>query len=70
MNVKQYDDKRNGFAEVAAFCYVICRYFDRFLLQEVDRNQHQARFLKIVSVRMFVCVHVCLFVCPPEAINN
>ena len=65
MNVKQYGDKRNGFAEVAEFCYVICGYFDRFLLQEVDRNQHQARFLKIVSVRMFACVHVCLFVCLP-----
>ena len=39
--VNQYGEKRNGFAEVAAFCHVTCRYFNRFLLQ-VDRNWHQA----------------------------
>ena len=39
--VNQYDEKRNGFAEVAPFCHVICRHFDRFLLQGVDRNWHQ-----------------------------
>ena len=40
--VNQYGDKRNGFAELAAFFLMICRYFDRFLLQGVDRNQRQA----------------------------
>ena len=40
--VNEYDEKRNGFAEVAEFCHVTCRYFDRFLLQ-VDRNWRQAR---------------------------
>ena len=65
MNVNQYGDKRNGFAKVAAFCHVTCRYFDRFLLQGIDRNQHQAWFLKIVSVRMSVYVHVYLCMCPP-----
>ena len=34
--VNEYDEKQNGFAEVAAFCHVTCRYFDRFLLQGVD----------------------------------
>ena len=38
----QYDEKWNGFAEVAAFCHTTCRYFDSFLLQGVDRNWHQA----------------------------
>ena len=42
--VNQYGDKRNSFAEVAAFCHVICRYFDRFLLQGVNRNWRQACF--------------------------
>ena len=28
----------------AAFCHMSCRYFDRFLLQGVDRNRHQAWF--------------------------
>ena len=42
--VNQYGEKRNGFAEVAAFCHVTCRYFDRFLLQGVDRNWRQACF--------------------------
>ena len=42
--VNQYDEKRNGFAEVVAFCHVTCRYFDRFLLQGVDRNWCQACF--------------------------
>ena len=36
--VNQYGDKQNSFAEVAAFCHMACRYFDRFLLQEVDSN--------------------------------
>ena len=40
--VNQYDEKRNCFAEVAAFCHVTCRYFDRFLPQGVDRNRCQA----------------------------
>ena len=40
--VNQYGEKRNGYAEVAVFCYVTCRYFDRFLLQGVDRNWRQA----------------------------
>ena len=44
MNVmNQYGDKRDGFAEVAAFYHVTCRYSDRLLLQlQVDRNRRQA----------------------------
>ena len=42
--VNQYGEKRNGFAEVVAFCHVTCRYFDRFLLQGVDKNWRQACF--------------------------
>ena len=42
--VNEYGEKRNGFTEVVAFCYVTCRYFDRFLLQGVDRNWRQACF--------------------------
>ena len=42
--VNEYGEKRNGFAEVAAFCHVMCRYFDIFLLQGVDRNLRQAYF--------------------------
>ena len=42
--VNQYGDKWNGFVEVAAFCHMTCRYFDRFLLQGVDRNRCQACF--------------------------
>ena len=42
--VNEYGEKRNGFTEVVAFCHVTCRYFDRFLLQEVDRNWRQACF--------------------------
>ena len=40
--VNEYGEKQNGFAEVVAFYHVTCRYFDRFLLQEVDRNWRQA----------------------------
>ena len=40
--VNQYGDKRNGFVEVSAFCQVTCRYFNRFLLQGVERNWRQA----------------------------
>ena len=42
--VKEYSEKRNGFAEVVAFCHVTCRYFNRFLLQGVDKNWSQACF--------------------------
>ena len=42
--VNEYGEKRNGFTEVVAFCHVTCRYFDRFLLQGVDRNWRQACF--------------------------
>ena len=42
--VNAYGEKRNGFTEVVAFCHYTCRYFDRFLLQGVDRNWHQACF--------------------------
>ena len=42
--VNQYGEKRNGFTEVVAFCHMTCRYFDRFLLQGVDRNWRQACF--------------------------
>ena len=42
--VNQYGEKRNGFTEVVAFCHVTCRYFDRFLLQGVDRNWRQTCF--------------------------
>ena len=42
--VNEYGEKRNGFTEVVAFCHVTCRYFDRFLLQGVDRNRRQACF--------------------------
>ena len=42
--VNQYGEKRNGFTEVVAFCHVTCRYFDRFLLQGVDKNWRQACF--------------------------
>ena len=40
--VNEFGEKRNGFAEVVAFCHVTCRYFDRFLLQGVDKNWRQA----------------------------
>ena len=39
--VNEYDKKRNGFTEVVTICHVMCRYFDRFLLQ-VHRNWRQA----------------------------
>ena len=42
--VNQYGDTKNGFAEVAAFCHITCSYFDRFLLQGIDRNWCQACF--------------------------
>ena len=42
--VNEYREKRNGFAEVVAFFHVTCRYFNRFLLQGVDKNWHQACF--------------------------
>ena len=42
--VNEYGEKRNGFTEVVVFCHVTCRYFDRFLLQGVDRNWRQAWF--------------------------
>ena len=42
--VNKFGEKRNGFAEVVAFCHVTCRYFDRFLLQGVDKNWRQASF--------------------------
>ena len=45
MNVmNQYGEKQDGFTEVVAFCHVTCRYFDRSLLQGVDRNWRQACF--------------------------
>ena len=40
--VNQYGEKQNDFTEVVAFCHMTCRYFDRFLLQGVDRNWRQA----------------------------
>ena len=40
--VNEYGKKRNGFAEVVAFYHMTCRYFDRFLLQGVDKNWRQA----------------------------
>ena len=43
--VNQYGQKWNAFAEVVPFCHVICRYFDRFLLQGVDRKWRQDCFL-------------------------
>ena len=42
--VNEYGEKQNGFTEVVAFCHMKCRYFDRFLLQGVDRNWRQACF--------------------------
>ena len=42
--VNEFGEKRNGFAEVVAFYHVTCRYFDRFLLQGVDKNWRQACF--------------------------
>ena len=42
--VNQYGEKRNSFTEVVPFCHVMCRYYDRFLLQGVDRNRPQACF--------------------------
>ena len=47
--VDQYGEKRNGFVEVAVFCHVTCRYFNRFLLQGVDRNWRQAK--PVFSIR-------------------
>ena len=47
--VNQYGEKRNGFAEVVAFCHVTCRYFDRFLLKGVDKNWRQACFFYLAS---------------------
>ena len=35
--VNEFGEKRSGFAEVVAFCHLTCRYFDRFLLQGVDK---------------------------------
>ena len=50
MNVmNEYGEKRNGFAEVVAFCHMTCRYFDRFLLQGVDKNWRQACFFYLAS---------------------
>ena len=40
--VNWYGGNWNGFAGIAVFCHVTCRYFRRFLLQGVDRNWHQA----------------------------
>ena len=40
--MNKYGEKRNGFTEVVAFCHAMCRYFDRFLLQGVDKNWRQA----------------------------
>ena len=40
--VNEFSEKRKGFAEVVAFCHVTCRYFDRLLLQGVDKNWRQA----------------------------
>ena len=42
--VNEYGEKWNGFTEVVAFCHLTCRYFDRFLLQGVDRNWCQTCF--------------------------
>ena len=42
--VNEYGEKPNDFSEVVAFCRVTCRYFDRFLLQGVDKNWCQACF--------------------------
>ena len=42
--VNQYGEKWNGIAEVTVFCHMTCRYFDRFLLQEVDGNLRQTSF--------------------------
>ena len=46
--VNQYGEKRNGFAEVVAFCHVTCKYFNRFLLQGVDRNWRQTCLFYLV----------------------
>ena len=46
--VNQYGEKQNGFTEVVVFCHVTSRYFDRFLLQGVDRNWRQACFFYLV----------------------
>ena len=40
--VNVYGEKWNGFAEVVAFCHVTSRYFNRFLLQGIDKNWRQA----------------------------
>ena len=42
--VNQYAEKWNGLAEVAAFCHMICRYFNRFYYKELIENWHQACF--------------------------
>ena len=42
--MKHYGEKWNGFAEIAAFCHMTCWYFDRFLLQGVDKNRCLAVF--------------------------
>ena len=36
--VNKYGENWNGFAEVAAFYHVTCRYFNRYLLQGVNRK--------------------------------
>ena len=33
--VSQYGNKQNGFVEVAAFCHMTCRYYDRFYYKEL-----------------------------------
>ena len=48
--VNQYVEKRNGFTELVAFCHVTCRYFDRFLLQGVDRNWRKACLFSLAPV--------------------
>ena len=43
-SVNEFGEKRNGFTAVVPFSHVTCRYFDRFLLQGVDKKWRQACF--------------------------
>ena len=42
----------------------------RSMFLEEFLNQARAWFIEITSVRMYVCVYVCVCVSAPEAMNN
>ena len=80
--VNQYGEKWNSFAEVAAFCHMTCRYFNKFLLWGVDRNWCQACFFYLVpglicegywqvnSRRRFFALRTLSFLCQQIIVNK